>query len=175
MSMSFRERILAVYRGQTPDVVPFMLDLSHWFLHKNKIPWDLSKKTHTLQTSLIDYHKANDVGFYIPNNVSFYDVRHTEDVEVTAERSTDGNAITWRYKTPRGTICRTRVWEEDTYSWGIKEWGIKTEDDLKVLGYAEGSRIFAACWDRYQAWKEYVGDSGVIYVPSGYSGIYTFY
>jgi len=27
--MTTRERILAVYRGQTPDVVPFMLDLSH--------------------------------------------------------------------------------------------------------------------------------------------------
>ena len=40
--MSMRERILAVYRGQTPDVVPFMLDLSHWFYHTHHMPWDLS-------------------------------------------------------------------------------------------------------------------------------------
>lgn len=26
MPMTMRERILAVYRGETPDVVPFMLD-----------------------------------------------------------------------------------------------------------------------------------------------------
>ena len=42
MTMTMRERILAVYRGETPDVVPYMLDLSHWFYHKNRIPWDLS-------------------------------------------------------------------------------------------------------------------------------------
>ena len=34
MTMTLRERILAVYRGETPDVVPYMLDLSHWFYHK---------------------------------------------------------------------------------------------------------------------------------------------
>ena len=36
MTMTMRERILAVYRGETPDVVPYMLDLSHWFYHKNR-------------------------------------------------------------------------------------------------------------------------------------------
>ena len=40
-SMTPRERILAVYRGETPDVVPFMLDLSHWFYHKHQMPVDL--------------------------------------------------------------------------------------------------------------------------------------
>src|ERR1017187_1088201 len=38
--MTTRERILAVYRGQTPDVVPYMLDLSHWFYHKHHRPCD---------------------------------------------------------------------------------------------------------------------------------------
>ena len=40
--MTERERILAVYRGETPDRVPCMLDLSHWFYHRRKKPWDLS-------------------------------------------------------------------------------------------------------------------------------------
>ena len=41
--MTLRERILAVYRGETPDVVPYMLDLSHWFYHRHRLPWDLSQ------------------------------------------------------------------------------------------------------------------------------------
>ena len=40
--MTQRDRILAVYRGEQPDVVPFMLDLSHWFYHREKRAWDLS-------------------------------------------------------------------------------------------------------------------------------------
>ena len=40
--MTLRERILAVYRGETPDVVPCMLDLSHWYYATNRLPWDLS-------------------------------------------------------------------------------------------------------------------------------------
>ncbi|MEA1952620.1 MAG: hypothetical protein U9N87_14665 [Planctomycetota bacterium] len=37
--MTPKQRIEAVYRGRTPDQVPFMLDLSHWFHHKNQLPW----------------------------------------------------------------------------------------------------------------------------------------
>ena len=53
MSMTQRERILAVYRGRTPDVVPFMLDLSHWFYHKNRKPWDLSRPYERPEDDLI--------------------------------------------------------------------------------------------------------------------------
>ena len=41
--MNLRERILAVYQGEKPDRIPFMLDLSHWFYQRNRMPWDLSK------------------------------------------------------------------------------------------------------------------------------------
>ena len=54
--MTPRERILAVYQGKTPDVVPYMLDLSHWFYHKNRLPWDLSKAYEEPERDLIDYH-----------------------------------------------------------------------------------------------------------------------
>ena len=36
--MTPRERILAVYNGQTPDRVPYMLDLSHYYLHNTSCP-----------------------------------------------------------------------------------------------------------------------------------------
>ena len=54
--MTARERILAVYRGQTPDVVPYMLDLSHWFYHKHHLPWDLSASYEEPEFELIAFH-----------------------------------------------------------------------------------------------------------------------
>ena len=65
MPMTERERILAVYRGETPDRVPCMLDLSHWFYHRRKKPWDLSVTYVQPECELIDYHKEAGVGFYI--------------------------------------------------------------------------------------------------------------
>ena len=70
--MNQRQRILSVYRGETPDAVPCMLDLSHWFYHKNRLPWDLSKAYDEPERELIDYHKRGGVGFYIPNLARFW-------------------------------------------------------------------------------------------------------
>ncbi len=171
--MTIRERILAVYRGETPDLVPFMLDLSHWFYHKNKMGWDISRAYELPERELIDYHKRNGVGFYMPNLASFYSVRHTNGVTAEAEKRTvDGRPeITWRYHTPVGSIERTRVWEEHTYAWAISSWPVETERDLQALACALENREFEPHWDRYQAWADYVGDCGVVYMPFGYSGI----
>jgi len=79
--------------------------------------------------------------------------------------------IAWRLTTPLGSIERRRMWEEVSYSWAITRWGVQTEQDLRVLGYALGSRTYAPLWDRYQAWVDEVGDMGVIYLSAGYSAI----
>lgn len=70
--MTHRERILSVYKGDKPDQIPFMLDLSHWFYHKHKMKWDLSHSYNEVEKKLIDYHKENDIGFYMPNSANFF-------------------------------------------------------------------------------------------------------
>jgi len=112
--MTMRERILAVYRGDTPDVVPYMLDLSHWFYQKHRLPWDLSRAYESPESELIDYHKQVGAGFYVPNLGSFYSVTFPPDVEVeTVKHEVDGvPEIIWRIRTPLGKIERRRRWEE---------------------------------------------------------------
>jgi hypothetical protein len=162
-----------VYRGETPDVVPFMLDLSHWFYHKNRLPWDLSRSYTEPERELIDYHRKKQVGFYIANLGAFYSARCTNGVSAAVEKRTSGGRveIAWRYETPIGSIERTRVWDEGTYSWHIRDWAVKTEHDLRVLAYALGSRSYEPTWESYLAWKECVAECGVVYMPVGYSGV----
>ncbi len=173
--MTMRERILAIYRGRTPDRVPFMLDLSHWFYHKNRKPWDLSMAYEEPEYELIDYHKNRGVGFYLPNLGAFFSTQHAKgaDIKVTTQKDFPNGVprITWRYETPLGSIERKRIWEETSYSWAIEEWGIKNEADLRVLGYALSRREFSPCWDRYQAWVDAVGPMGVVYLIAGYSAM----
>jgi hypothetical protein len=170
--MTLRERILAVYEGRTPDAVPYMLDLSHWFYHKHRMPWDLSKAYYTPERELLDYHRRTGVGFYVANLASFFDVTYSDGVEATAERDgAGGGEIAWRYETPLGAIERRRRWSEATYSWHVSRWGVKTEHDLRVLAYALSRQQFAPAWDRYRAWVDCVGDCGVVYASAGYSAM----
>ena len=173
MTMTMRERILSIYRGETPDVVPYMLDLSHWFYHKNRMPWDLTVAYDQPEYELIAYHKQAGAGFYMPNLGSFYSVAYGDDVQSDVSKvDHDGvPEIAWRLTTPLGSIERRRMWEEVSYSWAITRWGVQTEQDLRVLGYALGSRTYAPLWDRYQAWVDEVGDMGVVYLSAGYSAM----
>ena len=170
--MTLRERILAVYAGRTPDVVPYMLDLSHWFYHRQHMPWDLSRAYFTPERELIEYHRRNGVGFYVANLASFFDATYPADVKASVTRDeSDGVEIVWRCDTPLGSIERRRKWSEASYSWHVSHWGVRTEQDLRVLGRALGGLQFKPAWDRYRAWVEAVGESGVVYVSTGYSAM----
>ena len=169
--MTQRERILAVYRGDTPDVAPFMLDLSHWFYWKNRLPWDLSAVYDHPEHALIDYHRQAGVGFYMPNLGSFYATTFAADVAATTtRRQRQGvDEILWRIETPDGVIERARRWDEQTYAWGISQWGIRSVEDLNIFARAMAGRTYAPLWDRFHAWDDYVGDMGVVYLSAGYS------
>jgi len=171
--MNIRDRILAVYRGQTPDVVPYMLDLSHWFYHRHRLPWDLSVAYEEPEYALIDYHRQMNVGFYMPNLAGFFAVDYPGDVRASVEKRgpADASEIIWRLETPLGSIQRVRVWSAQTYAWGIKQWGIRSENDLRVFAYAMRARGFRPRWDRYRQWVDRVGDCGVVYLPLGYSAM----
>jgi hypothetical protein len=171
--MTERERLLAVYRGETPDRVPFYLDLSHWFYEKYKVPFDLSVAVHEPERDLLACHREFGAGFAIPNRISYFDVSYPPEVRasVARERTPRGVELAWSMETPLGTIRRKRLWHEEGYSWGISEWGIRDERDLRVLGYALSRARFHPAWDRYHAWREAVGALGVPYLSIGYSAV----
>jgi uroporphyrinogen-III decarboxylase len=73
--------------------------------------------------------------------------------------------------TPLGSIERKRIWNEQSYSWAITQWGVRDENGLRILAQALRSRTYAPLWDNYRAWKDYVGGTGVVYALNGYSAI----
>lgn len=171
--MTPRERILAVYNGETPDRVPYMLDLSHYYLHKYNLPWDLCNGYPKPDTGLMDFTKKMGAAFYCPQQTHFWDVTLGEDVKSTAQtRVVDGvPEIVWRFETPVGSIERIRVWEQGSYSWAIKKWGVTDEKDLEVLAYAMSSRRYRAIPQNYKDWADYIGQDGLVYLNSGYSAM----
>ncbi len=171
--MTERERMLAVYRGETPDRVPFFLDLSHWFIQKHKLPFDLSASVTEPDWPLIEYHRNVGAGLYIGNLLSCYDMVYSEDVanSVVKETTAQGIEIVWRIETPIGAIERRRRWEEQSYSWGISAWGVRSEQDLRVLEYAMTRARAIPAFDSYERWSDAVGGIGVVYMPLAYSAM----
>jgi hypothetical protein len=135
------------------------------------MPWDLSRTYDKPESELIDYHGKMGVGFYMPNLGSFYDTVYPPDIKITVEKSADGREIRWRMSAPSGTLERARVWEEDSYSWAIPEWGVKDKEQLLVLAEVLSSRKYRSDWKRYHEWVNYIGDVGVVYLGMGYSGM----
>ncbi|MAG17140.1 MAG: hypothetical protein CMJ21_03620 [Phycisphaerae bacterium] len=150
-----------------------MLDLSHWYLHKHQLPWDLSARHDEPDRQLIDYHRRMDVGFYIDNLGSFFDTHVLDDVTMrTHKHVVDGvPEIVWQIETPLGRIERRRRWEEKSYAWGISQWGIRDERDLRIFAGAMSRRRFQSDWKTYQRWADEVGDLGVVYLMIGYSAM----
>jgi len=171
--MTERERLLAVYRGEVPDRVPFFLDLSHWFYQRWNLPFDLSVPVLEPERELLDYHKAVDAGFYMPNRISYFDAVYPPEVNSTVTRQTTarGPELTWRLETAIGAIERKRLWQQASYSWNISEWGVRTAQDLRVLAYALGRMRFLPAWERYRKMQQAAGGLGVLYASLGYSGL----
>ena len=171
--MTPRERILAVYNGQTPDRVPYMLDLSHYYLHRFQKPWDLCNGYPEPDYGMIDFNRSMGAAFYMPNQAIFSKTQYVNDVKASVQtRSVNGvPEIVWRYDTPLGSIERIRVWNKNTYSWPIKKWGVVTEKEVEILAYAMSSSRYTPLPKNYDAWADYVGDDGVVYLGAGYSAI----
>ena len=171
--MTPRERILAVYNGQTPDRVPYMLDLSHYYLHKYQLPWDLCNGYPKPDTGLMDFTKQMGAAFYCPQQTHFWNVEYANDVKSSAVTNVVNGVpeIVWRFDTPIGSIERIRVWEPGSYSWAIKKWGVEDEKDLEVLAYAMSSRRYTPIPQNYEDWADYIGEDGLVYLNSGYSAI----
>ena len=171
--MTERDRMLAVYRGETPDRVPFFLDLSHWFYERNRIPFDLSVSLQQPDHPLLEYHKQVGAGFYIPNLISYYDASYPPDVQsqVSKRATPQGPELTWTIETPIGRIERKRIWQPQSYSWNVSHWGITTAQDIRVLGYALSRLQIRPALDRYAEWQNAIGDLGVLYMPLSYSAL----
>ena len=171
--MTPRERILAVYNGQKPDRVPYMLDLSHYYLYKFQLPWDLCNGYPKPDTGLMDYTRKMGAAFYCPQQTHFWNVEYANDVKsFAATNVVDGvPEICWRFETPMGSIERIRVWEPASYSWAIKKWGVETEKDLEILAYAMSSRRYTPIPQNYEDWVDYIGEDGLVYLNSGYSAM----
>lgn len=167
--MKPNERVKAVYDGKVPDEVPLMLDLSHWYKANYKVPFDLAGYK-GVDWGLVNLHKKVQAVSYCEMG-AFYDVSFT-DPDIEVKSSTDEAGVFRTILTcPLGSLYEERVFEPLSYSYNIRKHLLESVEDFKIVRYIYDRAVCTPRFDRYEAWKQALGDLAYIYVQLPYSGL----
>jgi uroporphyrinogen-III decarboxylase len=168
-TMTPRQRLMAVMRGQTPDRVPVLADLSWWYAAHGggKYAPSLAGNQQRL-AGLLTLHRRLGVGIHL-NTAPFYDACFPDDIRV--EAGVTGDRYVHRIETPVGSVEEVRIWSAEAWSWGIKQHMIRRVEDLKVIRYAYERIRYQPRWEDYTRVDAAVGDVGVPFACAPYTAM----
>ncbi|HDY89687.1 MAG TPA: hypothetical protein ENH82_16435 [bacterium] len=162
--MTQRERLLAVLKGDTPDVVPWFADLSNWIYSQRKQRF-IPSANKELDYEMIDFYKDVGAGIYLELG-SVLDVSYKGDVEEI--QKIDGDTFTWTLKTPIGELREIRLYNEKSFSWDIAKRMVESISDLKIIRYAMERKSYIPRYEKYEKMVEACGEYGLPYAHGVY-------
>lgn len=166
--MTPRERVEAVYAGETPDQVPLLLDLSHYYKCTREKPFNLAGYD-GVDEGLVELHKQLKAVGYVEMG-SFYDLKPMrEDISFSSETK-DGVFYTYIH-TPEGNLHEQRVFSRESYSYNIRKHLLDSTDDFPAVITLMENLECIPRWERYHAWNDALGDVGYPYCQLPYSGL----
>jgi hypothetical protein len=166
--MTERERVMAVYRGQIPDQVPLMLDLSHWYKANFNKPFDLSGYK-TVEMPLVELHRKAKAACYCEMG-TFYKLA-SDTPEITVESRTEQGVFITEIRTPLGSLHEERVFSPESYSYNIRKHLLESVDDFPIVEMLMEHLVCTPVWERYVAWAQALGEWGFPYAQLPYSGL----
>ena len=160
--MTLRERIEAVFRGETPDAMVWFADLTYWY-GAHQAMGDLPAAWRGPH-GIGQIHREMNVGEYVPG-CNAYD--ESEGSEVAFEHRVEAGVGTRTWRTPVGTIDSRQEYSPSSFSWGFRAHPVKRVEDLAVVRYVVEHRQYRARPDRLRQVDRDVGAHGlpVIAVP----------
>lgn len=185
--MTHRERISAVFRGETVDVIPWVPRIDLWHnahetagtlpekfqgMTVEEIHRALGWPLHKMIPEYLKPEKPQDV---YHRGIGLYDLKEFPytfefssdvEIEVTIEQSDDEVMTHVRYHTPVGVASVRHGLTAEmsksgaSISW-VKEHAIKGREDYRVMAYLFGNLTLKPAYERYQKWRDSVGDDGL--------------
>ena len=169
MATTPRQRVLDVYQGRTPDQVPLMLDLTHWYKKNYDVFFDLNGFK-SLEWDLINLHKKLNAVAY--NEMGrFYKLSYTDENIVCKSWTDEKGVYHYRINTPIGSLEGRRAFEKTSYSYNIIKHMLESVDDFEVINYIMYRCQVETTWEKYHLWSEALGEVGLPYCQLPYSGL----
>lgn len=159
--MTHKERLMAVFQGGKPDVMPWYADLTYWY-SAEVVKGTLSERYRG--DGVVQLYKDLNVGAHEhvlnqPWQTDYEDVQ----VKVEEERNAAGQVVRQRtsWVTPVGTLSQIQEFEFNSYCWAYREYPVKTPDDLKVLRFIFQHQHVTPYYSEQIRQIELFGDWGV--------------
>ena len=161
MSLSPRERALAVLRGQRPDRVPWFGDLD--YLATAQIGRGQRPEGFKQSAAYLDWHRELRLGFYLQGYFPFETI--VADCRVTERR--EGPDRIRRIETPHGTLQERWTWLPESFTEGPVEHLLKGAADLPAYRYLHAHTRYVADYAFGHTRGPQIGDGGLhlAYLP----------
>ena len=186
-SISHRENLLSVIRGETVDWLPWVPRIDLWF-NAQEIRGTMPKKFEGM--SVEDIHRSlgwplhkmipefsrpekpedathRAIGLYnLKEYPHIFEFSSDVDIEVTPDGRDGGEMMRVDYRTPVGNVSVVHGFTPEmkksgaSISW-VKEHAIKGPDDYKVLAHIFGNLMIKPHYERFEKWRDEIGDDGI--------------
>ena len=185
--MTHRENLLAVIRGEMVEQIPWVPRIDLW--HNAQVMRGTLPKKFTgmsvedihhamgwpLHKFVPEYSRAENPADLLHRGIGLFDLKEfphsftfSNDVDIRVEVEADEREEMTHveYHTPVGmvSVCHGQTAEMRragaSISW-VKEHAIKGPEDYKVLAHIFGNLKIKPAYERYNAWRDYIGDDGI--------------
>lgn len=186
-SINHRENLLSVIRGETVERIPWVPRIDLWHnaqeirgtlptqfdgmsveeIHRS-LGWPLHK-------FVPEYSRPDTPEDTIHRGIGLYDLKEYPctfefssdvDIQVTPDTREGGEMMHVEYRTPVGSVRVVHGFTAEmktagaSISW-VKEHAIKGPEDYKVLAHIFGNLTIKPAYDRFDKWRDLVGDDGI--------------
>jgi len=155
--LNLEERIMAVFNGKRPDVMPWFADLTYWYAameYRRQLPAKYSGENGKIQLYRDLGCGAHEELYNLPGELSYNDIK----ISYSSEKRRDGTIIYEEgYSSKSGSIVAIKKFMPSSVSTAYVKYPVSTRQDLKVLQDIFKSQEFkpnyALQYDRLERWK----------------------
>lgn len=131
--MTPQDRLMAVFRGEKPDVMPWFADLTYWY-SAHEARGDLPSKYLGEEGRLRLYRElgcgAHEELYNLPAKVSFRNVK----VRVYDEKLQGGRILRRTvYTLPDAELTSVQLYRPETHSWAYIKYAVSSPEDFRAL------------------------------------------
>jgi uroporphyrinogen decarboxylase-like protein len=190
MDMTGRQRILAAFRGEAPDTVPFSPNIYYWFYHHlmtGQLPSDVAGARHPFD--VLRFLGADILARWDTQRVTRERLTAGEySEEFRGDSAQDQPAVTAfnvypphtserhsRFATPYGTLTQTWILTEEAGADFIADYWWKDWSEYDAVRFMLESTEYEFDAAGFHRWVKLIGDDGVMMVHATQSPLKTFH
>lgn len=156
--MTMRERVMAIFRGEVPDRMPWFCDLTYWIAGQRA--QGTFPEEYEGQEGYLKLHKDLGVGIYLFPPIVYRSIKRDETQFKSSIRREDDLTI-HEIDTPEGRLRTVHRYSPVSVSSAPIEYPVKTPDDLRALrSYISAQRVEPA-FDSFKKTDALWGEHGI--------------